>query len=544
VVNKLAEMFATSVIGNNYVKKGLLLCAASTSTDKSSKKLNAILVGDPGLAKSLLLKKSTRLVPNSRYESVQFATGKSLTAIVTKEEGDALILRIGPIPQAKGAIAALNEIGRMSYEDQGLLLDIMQEQQFTTNKFGRNFHIDAPTAIIASANPVGGSWRSYNNDNDSRIDLDKIPTIKPLLDRFDFIFIYIDNRSVSHLSEYADRKSEMEDRPTPDYTAYIAKHIMYAKQLYPKPKFSEEAKLMLNQYYVNVRANYGSPRILKTVYAIAANIGRLKLKHIVDAADARETMQLYNVILQQLDMIVALPSNPKDTTYEECLEVLKGSAFPLSYEEVVKTACMRNTQVARYVNGNSNRSLKLRDNKKLRLVLEMLQDHRYVNVIKMKPVVLQYIDGTDDISRQSCDSCDQYDLPKDTLAKNFGKNNSCPDVSLGEDENGKTATDGYNGPKTGPKNISGSLETESHRTQRAHSEPKYVPGDNGNDKSNGNGYLFRCYYCEKQGNIFETNHEQEYHIHGNKKHFNKPMYPNMATIKKYGLMLQGKEWEV
>jgi DNA replicative helicase MCM subunit Mcm2 (Cdc46/Mcm family) len=421
VVDKLAEMFATPVIGNNYAKKGLLLCAASTSTDKLDKKLHVILVGDPGLAKSLLLKEATKLVPNSRYESVQFATGKSLTAIVTKEEGDALILRIGPIPQAKGAIAALNEIGRMNHEDQGLLLDTMQEQEFTTNKFGQNFHVDAPTAIIASANPVGGSWKSYHDENDSTIDLDKIPAIKPLLDRFDLIYTFKDNRSEDHLTEYADRKSAMKDKPTPNYTAYIAKHIMYTKQRYPKPKFSEEAEDMLNQYYVNVRASYGSPRILETIYGIASNIAKLKLKHTVDVADAREAMQFYNVILQQLDMIIALPSNPKDITYEESLTVLRESAFPIAYEEVVKTACERNTQVARYVNGTSNRSLKLRDNKKLRPVLQMLQDHRHVKVIQMKPVVLQYVNGIDDIGGQSCDPCDPYDLSTDTVAKIWGE---------------------------------------------------------------------------------------------------------------------------
>jgi hypothetical protein len=45
---------------------------------------------------------------------------------------------------------------------------------------------------------------------------------------------------------------------------------------------------------------------------------------------------------------------------------------------------------------------------------------------------------------------------------------------------------------------------------------------------------------EKQGNLFETNSEREYLI---QKHFNKSMYP-MATIEKYSLKPQGKEWEV
>ena len=233
VVTKLTDMFATSIIGNNYVKKGLLLSAASTSLDKKAKKLHAILVGDSGLAKSELLKAVTKLVPNSRYESVQFATGKSLTAIVSKEESDALILRIGPIAQAKGGIGALNEITGMSSEDQRLMLDTMQEQEFTTNKYGQNFHVDAPTAIIASANPIGGSWKTYGND-ELGIDLDEIPMIKPLIDRFDFIFIFKDNRDKAILTEYAYKKSDMEDRPAPDYTPYIKKHIMYAKRALSK----------------------------------------------------------------------------------------------------------------------------------------------------------------------------------------------------------------------------------------------------------------------------------------------------------------------
>ena len=112
-----------------------------------------------------------------------------------------------------------------------------------------------------------------------------------------------------------------------------------------KPKFSEEAMAMLNQYYVKIRINYGSPRIRETIYRIAQNISRLKLKDIVDAADVCETMQFYNVILQQLNLIVTLPSNPKDVTYEECLIVLRKLAFPISFEEVVRTACERNPQV-------------------------------------------------------------------------------------------------------------------------------------------------------------------------------------------------------
>ena len=376
-----------------------------------------------------MLKEAVKLVPNSRYESVQFATGKSLTAIVTREENDTLILRIGPIPQAKGAIAALNEIVRMNHDDQGPMLDTMQEQEFTTTKFGQNFHIDAPTAIIASANPTGGSWKGgYENNPDDRVDLDKIPMIKPLLDRFDLTFVFKDNKDENSLTEYAERKSEMEDRRTPDYTTYLAKHIMYAKQRYPKPTFSEEAKTMLNQYYVKIRmTNYGSPRIRDTIFKMAQNIARLKLKNVVDAADANETMQFYNIILQQLNMIVSLPTNPRDLAYNECLNILMESAYALTIEEIFRTACERNAQVARYL-GNLYR---LEHNIRLRPVLEMLKNHSRIKIVQMKPIVLQYMSINKGIS--STDASDAYDATGDTDVQNLGPENAPVNCTQGSD---------------------------------------------------------------------------------------------------------------
>ena len=210
------------------------MSADSTTPDKTAKKLHVCFVGNPGLAKSELLKAAVGHMPNSKYESVQFATGKSLTVIVTKEEGDALILRIGPIPQAKGAIATTQRNGQNEPRRFGRIYVRIQCKNRNSQQTSLAItFMWMPTAIIASANPVGGSWKSYNDDNDSRIDLDKIPAIKPLVDRFDLIFTFKDNRSKDQLTEYADRKSEMEDKPTPDYTEYIAKHIMYAKQQLP-----------------------------------------------------------------------------------------------------------------------------------------------------------------------------------------------------------------------------------------------------------------------------------------------------------------------
>ena len=99
-------MFAPSVIGLDVIKKGLLLSAVSSSEDKNSngnarERIHVLLVGIPGIGKSKLIKEVTKIVPNSRYESSQHSSGKSLTAIVSKENED-FCLRLGPIPLARG----------------------------------------------------------------------------------------------------------------------------------------------------------------------------------------------------------------------------------------------------------------------------------------------------------------------------------------------------------------------------------------------------------------------------------------------------------
>ena len=89
------------------------------------------------------------------------------------------------MPLAKWAICALNEFGSSNPEDQGHLLDVMEEGDFTINKHGINARIVSPTTIIASANPVNNASWSENQ----KVNLNEIPALKPIIDRFDLIFV-------------------------------------------------------------------------------------------------------------------------------------------------------------------------------------------------------------------------------------------------------------------------------------------------------------------------------------------------------------------
>jgi hypothetical protein len=189
---------------------------------------------------------------------------------------------------------------------------------------------------------------------------------------------------------------------------------MYAKQHYPKPRFSEEAVMMLNQYYVGVRKRFGSPRIRETIFRIAQNLAKLKLKDVVDAADAKETMQYYNFVLLEMEMVVvAVSHNPREEAFEECVTILSESIFPIAFEELLKRACERNQQVDKYI----GRIFKLEYNKRLRPILDMLRNHSRIKGVRMNPIVLQYIQDVQDQS----DPSDPSDLDLDTPAKKSGE---------------------------------------------------------------------------------------------------------------------------
>jgi DNA replicative helicase MCM subunit Mcm2 (Cdc46/Mcm family) len=390
-VSKLAQMFAPRVIGYEHIKEGLLFCAARCGDDHRSSKtfkrrvrMHAFLIGDPGTAKSILLREIIQVVENSRYESLQHTTGKSLTAIVSKEGSDTAILRLGPAPMAKEGILAANELGRMSYDDQSPLLDVMEEGEFSIVKYGISAKIRSPTVVIGSSNTTSAS--ALTSD---KISMDDIPAIKPLIDRFDLIFVVRTSRDPVAVRAYTLAKAKQEDAIIPNYNPYLEKHLLYAKRF--NPRMSDEAQVILSHYYMSIAKRSGSPRIRETVYKIARMIARLELKTVVDGEDAKKACQFYNVDLNERDQIVSIPANPRDYTFTESLYKLEATQAPITFKELVDKACNTDEYISSYVGPNHD----LEHNGKLTPILDMLLNHSQVRKIGLKPIVLQWIPKPD-----------------------------------------------------------------------------------------------------------------------------------------------------
>lgn len=138
---------------------------------------------------------------------------------------------------------------------------------------------------------------------------------------------------------------------------------MYARHIIPK--FSDDAIVVLSEYYIAAAIKIGSPRLRETIFKTAFLIARLKLKQIVDADEARKACQFYNVMLNEYGQVVNVPANPRDVTLQECLYRLEALQAPIAFEELVLKVQEKDEYIKNYLGKN----LRIRENKKLRQIL-------------------------------------------------------------------------------------------------------------------------------------------------------------------------------
>jgi replicative DNA helicase Mcm len=396
IINELVRMFDDSIIGYENVKEGLLYSAVNSDADSVTvnsdfnyqrQRIHCLEVGEKGLAKSRLLRSAVRLIPRSRFESGTGSSGKSLTAIVEKEDENHT-LRLGAIPLARNAICAINEFGRTTFEDQAHFLDIMEEGFTTINKYGINATIIAPTTIIASANPFGNS--DWNDDN--KIDLNEIPALKPILDRYDLIFIFRKSKDEKAIRKYAYQKANTLSNKIPNYTEYLVKHLEYAKRF--KPTINDEANNMLTEFFIEVSVRgFGSNRVYETLCRLIKAVARLKLKEVADEEDARQVMSFYNVMLQNFEMAVNVSTSPKVVTYNEFMNILKNTSVGMTTSELHKTATENNEQIKSYL----GKVPSTRTNKKLRNVIHEIENSSNIKRVGSNPIVLQFLSDQSDL---------------------------------------------------------------------------------------------------------------------------------------------------
>ena len=481
------------------------------------------------------------LVSNSRFVTAQNASGKGITAVIDKEN-DNTILRIGAAPQARNAVCAINEIGRMDFQDQAFLLDVMEEGEFSVDKYGLHIRIRSPTTIIATSNPLNSEWNDHY-----KISHSEMPILKPLLDRFDQISAFDDFPSLEESRTYARKRVELGKRKIEYNCNYLRKYLLHAKTI--NPTITAEAEDMLVEFWLELKSkNIAGNRTLDSLIRIAKAFARIRLTSIVDYEIIADVMLHYQQTMMQYGKVVKLVENPRIVAFNEMISVITRTNSPIEFTECLGLACQNNQQVRHYV----GKDLKLRNNWKLRPILEMIINCPNIKLVQEKPVVLQWVDLAScksiPVPGSECEECDVCDEDKGK-GSNYHTSESEIDRHHFAWLSSKTPTRTDNNPTTTEKENGSSeplqnmtkYETPSHASHASHSSQ----GENANqplkpEETKYSSLIFSCYHCKD----FQTYDEDEYVRHGIMRHPKKPMFPSKADLQKNGLNPQRKSWEI
>ena len=197
-VKKLIDSYAPHIYGMEDVKLSCILQLVGGVDSKKRADINILLVGDPSMAKSELLKYGNSVTQKSIYTSGKGTTSAGLTIGMVKLADGTMIAQAGVLPLCNNGYAYIDEFDKMNKDDRTAMHEAMEQQTVSIAKAGVNLTLDAKTSILAAANP------KFGNYDDSLALMDNINIPSPLLSRFDLIWLIKDKVSQIEDKQKAD----------------------------------------------------------------------------------------------------------------------------------------------------------------------------------------------------------------------------------------------------------------------------------------------------------------------------------------------------
>lgn len=288
--------------------------------------IHILFVGDPGTAKSQLLRYISDLAPRGIYAAGRSSSAAGLTASAVKDESfgeGRWVLEAGALVLADMGVACVDELDKMTPQDRSSMHEVMEQQTVSVAKAGITATLQARCAILGAANPKFGRF------DENRYLSEQIELPPTLLSRFDVIFPIIDRPKTSEDSLMADHiirghlvgermkaiGESVEDEETKEFRKsmepelnpdFLRKYIAYAKQrLFPV--MGREAMDVIKEVYMKIRKRGEpagtsvpiTPRQLEAMIRLAEASARARLSDEVIREDAERAIRIVEEYLRK-----------------------------------------------------------------------------------------------------------------------------------------------------------------------------------------------------------------------------------------------------
>ena len=319
IYDLITKSIAPSIFGNEDIKKAIvcLLMGGSKKLLPDGMRLrgdiNVLLLGDPGTAKSQLLKFVEKVSPISVYTSGKGSSAAGLTASVQRDpvtrdfylEGGAMVL-------ADGGVVCIDEFDKMRDEDRVAIHEAMEQQTISIAKAGITTVLNSRTSVLAAANPIYGRYDDLKSPGEN---IDFQTTI---LSRFDMIFIVKDEhdeqRDISianhviniHTGRVSQEQEEMENNGEEIGMEKLKRYITYCRRRCA-PRLSVQAAERLSSQFVTIRKELLmnelnsterssipiTVRQLEAIIRITESLAKLELSPIAHERHVEEAIRLF-----------------------------------------------------------------------------------------------------------------------------------------------------------------------------------------------------------------------------------------------------------
>ncbi|OYT36546.1 AAA family ATPase [Candidatus Pacearchaeota archaeon ex4484_71] len=313
VFDKLSESIAPSVWGYKEIKQSLVLQLFGgvqkerQDGQKNRGDIHILIIGDPGVAKSVILGFMANISPKGRYVVGKSTSGAGLTATVVRDEYlKGWSLEAGAMVLSNKGMVCIDELEKMDPTDRSAMHEAMEQQTVTVSKANVQATLKAQTSVLAAANPKYGRF-DPTQGIPQQIDLPPA-----LINRFDLLFSLRDipnKRNDEKVATHILTEHQKEAKKMVVDRDLFRKYVAYAKQRIT-PKLTDEAVEKIKEFYVNLRnkpIREGqemqtipiSARQLGALIRMAEASAKLRLSPKVIEKDAELAIRLMRYYLEQ-----------------------------------------------------------------------------------------------------------------------------------------------------------------------------------------------------------------------------------------------------